>query len=248
MRRIHYAALVALLGFALLLAPGCTVGSPAETAQEPTTRTVHVSGQGRVSVEPDLASIELGVQTEAETAQAALAQNNQLMGAALDAIKAAGVAAEDIQTQSIRLAARYEDVRSSGEARSGTGTRTLVGYTASNLVQVQVHDLARLGEILDAAVQAGGNQVRGIRFEVQDPSAALDRAREAAWTDAKHKAEQLAELSGQVLRNATLIQESSTAPGPIVREAVEAEAARAVPIESGMHEIEVGLTVEWNLW
>jgi uncharacterized protein YggE len=112
---------------------------------------------------------------------------------------------------------------------------------------VRVHDLARLDEVLDVAVRAGGNEVQGIRFEIDDPSAALDRARAAAWKDAEHKAGQLAELTGAVLGDVTRIEASSRAPGQIVKEALGCEAVQAVPIESGLQIVEVSLIVEWIL-
>jgi uncharacterized protein YggE len=68
------------------------------------------------------------------------------------------------------------------------------------VVQVCLRDPDRLGELLDEAVQAGRNEIQGISFEIENPSAALDQAREASWSDADHRAEQLAELAGVVLR------------------------------------------------
>jgi uncharacterized protein YggE len=123
----------------------------------------------------------------------------------------------------------------------------LAGYTATNLVGVRVRALDALGGILDAAVQAGGNRIEGIRFEASDPAAPLDQAREAAWNDAQHKAEQLARLAGVELGEVLTISESGRGPQPIVEQFVAAEAPAAVPIEPGSQTIEVDLQVIWNV-
>jgi uncharacterized protein YggE len=156
-------------------------------------------------------------------------------------LKDAGIATEDVQTQVVRLYPRYE------ERPGDEGQRELVGYTATNVVQVLLRDLGAVGDILDAAVQAGGNRIEGIRFEVSDPAAHLDQAREVAWNDAEHKAEQLADLAGARLGEVLTISESGRGPQPIVERPMAVEAAAAVPIEPGSQTIEVDLQVTWLL-
>jgi uncharacterized protein YggE len=234
--------LTSLLACALLIpvvSPGLAVQE--EMGDDSPERTINVSGNGQVSAQPDVAMVTLGVQTEAEEAAEALTENSQQMQALIDALKGADVAAEDIRTQVVRLHPRYE------EEPRGEGQPELVGYIATNLVEVRVRDLDTVGEILDVAVQAGGNRIEGIRFEVSDPSASLDQAREAAWKDAQHKAEQLASLAGAELGKVLTISESGRGPQPIVERAVMAEAPEAVPIEPGSQTIEVNLQVTWSL-
>jgi len=226
-----------LLMAALLLQPGYARVSA--QGSEP-VRTVTVSGSGQVSGQPDVAVITLGVQTEAEEARVALSQNSQQMQALIDVLKKADIAAEDIQTQAVRLQPRYE------EQQPGKVAHELVGYVATNTVEVQVRDLDTLGELLDAAVQAGGNRIEGIRFEISESSQLLDQAREAAWNDAEHKAEQLVNLAGAELGEVLTINESSRRPRPIVQESPAARAA-SVPIEPGTQAIEVDLEVTWFL-
>jgi uncharacterized protein YggE len=235
--------LLSLVLAAGLLAP---VSSPGLALQEEaegdsSQRTVTVSGNGQVSAQPDLAAVRLGVQTEAEEATPALTENSRQMQALVDVLEDAGIPGEDIQTQVVRLHPRYE------ERPSAEGQRELIGYTATNVVEVRVRDLEAVGGILDAAVQAGGNRIEGIRFEVSEPAAYLDEAREAAWNDAQHKAEQLAGLAGAELGEVLTISESGRVPQPRVEQAVMAEAAAAVPIEPGSQTIEVDLQVTWLL-
>jgi uncharacterized protein YggE len=204
-------------------------------------RTVSVTGTGQISAQPDTAVVTLGVQTEAEEAATALTENSRQMQALVDVLKDADIAAEDIQTQVVRLHPRYE------ERPSDEDQRELVGYTATNIVEVQMRDLDAVGEVLDAAVQAGGNRIEGIRFEVSDPATYLDQAREAAWSDAQHKAEHLASLADVELGEVLTINESGRGPQPVIERAVMADTAAAVPIEPGSQTIEVDLQITWTL-
>jgi uncharacterized protein YggE len=238
--------LAAVLVSVLLLQPGYdTVSAQAETGSIQSQRTLNVSGSGQVSARPDTAIVTLGVQTEAEQANVALSENSQQMQAVIDALKKAGVAAEDIQTQVINLQPRYEQPPAPGPSTL-PGTPKLVGYVATNTVEVTVRQLGTLGELLDAAVQAGGNQIEGISFEVSNPATLLDQARAAAWQDAQHKAEQLAGLAGAKLGEVLSITESSQTPRPVLQ-AVQAAPAAAVPVEPGTQTIEVDVQVTWSL-
>jgi uncharacterized protein YggE len=232
--------LLVVMWLAPALSPGFAVQE--EMGSDSPQRTISVSGNGQVDVQPDVAVVTLGVQTEAEEAALALTRNSQQMQALVDALKDAGVAAEDIQTRVVRLYPRY------AQAPEPQGQGELIGYTATNIVEVRVRDLDSVGEILDTAVQAGGNRIESIGFEVSDPAQHMDKAREAAWNDAQHKAEQLAGLAGAELGAVLTISESGRGPQPVVeRPVMAAEAAAAVPIEAGSQTIEVDLQVTWLL-
>lgn len=227
----------------ILLTGAMSSGMARQVATEESgrERTIHVSGSGRVSARPDIAVVRLGVQTEAEAAAEALSTNSRQMQALIDVMSESGIAQEDIQTQTVRVSPRYEDVP------ERPGQRELVGYTATNIVEVFVRDIDGVGEILDAAVQAGGNRIEDIRFEVSEPSAYLDQAREAAWNDAEHKAKQLASLAGAELDMVLTINESGASPQPAVEQFARVETAAAVPIEAGSQTIVVNLQVSWSL-
>ncbi|MGD2047855.1 MAG: SIMPL domain-containing protein [Chloroflexota bacterium] len=204
-------------------------------------RTINVSGNGQVSAPPDITVVRLGVQTEAEEAATALEENNDQMQALIGVLEDADIPAEDIQTQVVQLFPRYE------ETPTVDGQPELVGYTATNVVEVRVRDIDAVGGILDEAVQAGGNRIEGIRFEISDPAEYLDQAREAAWNDAQNKAEQLAGLAGTELGEVLTINESGRVPQPIVERPAIAEVAAAVPIEPGSQTVQVDLQVTWLL-
>ena len=242
---------------ALLLAAAWLLPGPAPavaqtqvttTEEEPAMdRTISVSGTGQASAQPDVAVISIGVTTEAKEAGEALTENSVQMTGVISALKSGGVLAKDIRTQTIRLSPRYEQPpRTAGGAQKPA---ELVGFTASNVVEARVRDLDGLGDLLDAAVKAGGNQIQGIRFEIEDQSALLVQARDAAWQDAQAKAEQLAKLAGAELGAALTIQEFSHTPR--LYEAARAVAfdmaAAPVPIEAGEQSIQIEVQVTWQM-
>ncbi|MGH2543518.1 MAG: SIMPL domain-containing protein [Ardenticatenaceae bacterium] len=206
---------------------------------EPFQRTVSVSGSGEISAVPDQATIELGVRTQASTAAEALDENNAKMQALTGTLRQAGIAARDIQTSDFSIWPQYRN--------PSEGETTISGYEVSNRVAIKVRDLSAFGEILDQAVQAGGNQVNSIQFGFGDPSALLDQAREEAMADAAHKATQLAQLAGMNLGVVVTISESGAVPPPIImRGAADMEQA-AVPIETGESTVSVSIQVTYEL-
>jgi hypothetical protein len=193
----------------------------------------------------------LGVEAVAETASAALAQNSEQMRAVIDALKEAGIPAAAIQTQTVQLRPQYaspEQEPTQSEQREGAAQQPeLVGYVASNVVEARSDNLDEVGALLDTAVEAGANQVEGIRFEVSNSTALLGQAREAAWGDAEQKAMELADLAGVALGDVLSINESTSVPRPVgLGAAIEREEA-AVPIEPGREDIQVRLQVTWSL-
>ncbi len=231
------AVLVGALAFWFLLggnhlAP-TTVQAQAD-GDEP-LRVISVSGYGAINAVPDTAIIRLGVETEADTAQEALDDNSVQMSQLISATVAAGVAETDIQTHGLQLQPVYS---------SSTTDPQLTGYRASNIVAITARDLDGLGELLDAAIEAGGNRIDSIRFEVSDREALFAAAREAAMNDAIERAEQLTALAGAELGEVFTISEvGGTPPAPIPVETV-ADVSR-VPVSPGMQTIEVYVQVSW---
>lgn len=211
----------------------------AAQTDNPSIRTIQVSGRGEVTAEPDQAIVRLGVETEAITAEAALDDNNDRMTAVISATLEAGIAEEDIQTQGFNLRPVYDTPED--------GQPELSGYRASNIVRVTVRDLAMLGQLLDAAVAAGSNSIEGIQFEVSNQVELESAAREAAMTDAQQKAGQLTELSGAELGPVHTIIETGSA-GPVsVSAAQEESLGAAVPIQPGTQTIEASVRVTWEI-
>ena len=143
-------------------------------------RTITVNGQGAVRVKPDVAYITVGVQTDAELAKDAQAENSQLMNAVIEAIKAMDVADTDIQTSGYFMFPQYNY----GEGR----TQRIVGYTVSNNVNIVCKDIDKAGDLLNAAINAGANMTNNIQFGIADPAPYYEEALMAALDNAKLKA------------------------------------------------------------
>ena len=198
-----------------------------------------VSGEGNVSVVPDLATVNLGVEAQDTTVTAAQEQATSAMEVVMAALADNGVADEDIQTQyfSIYRVTRWDDE---------TWEEVTIGYRVSNTVSVKLQDMDNISLIIDAAIEAGGDLIRvnGISFSVEDPSIYYEEAREEAMADAESRAEALAELAGIRLGKPTYITESNYQPGSVyfsdarVDEAMES----GTPISPG--ETEITLTVQ----
>jgi uncharacterized protein YggE len=149
---------------------------------------LNLSAYGEVRVAPDMATITFGVQTEAPTAQAAMADNARRMQEVFAALSRAGIADRDIQTSGLNLSAQYDYVENQPPR--------LRGYQASNQVTVIINDLTKVGTTADAVVGAGVNQINGISFGLKDPKAAEDQARVLAVRALQDKARLYAQALG----------------------------------------------------
>jgi uncharacterized protein YggE len=189
------------------------------------------AGQGSIAARPDRAQLSFGVSSEAKTASAALRTNAAEMTKVIAALKSQGIAAADLRTDLVSLSSRYSQ---NGE--------TVVGYTATNSVSATVRNLAKIGAIIDAAVDAGANQVSGPNL-VRSSAASLYRAAlRAAIADARGKARTIAAASGLHIRRITDVAESSAAPSPTPLMA-KASADASTPVETGSTLVEATVTV-----
>lgn len=166
--------------------------------------TVTVSGQGSVTVTPDMASIILGVQTTNESSEEAQTENSSAISDVTDALLDAGVSESDIQTTSYDIYSSYD---------YSNGSAELTGYTVSTILSISSLDTDEVGELIDAAVKAGANVVDGISYEYSDAEGAYDQALETAIERAQDKAEQIAEKAGAKLGNIVSISEEESSYG-----------------------------------
>jgi len=185
-----------------------------------------VNGEGRVEIAPDMATISLGVTTEAKTAKDALDLNNKATASLLERVNSAGVASQDVQTNSLSLSPNW--------ARNNSdGTSSIVGYIANNQVTLRVRNLQLLGELLDDVVSTGANTFNGLTFGLQDSDPIADLARRKAVADAKRKAKLFAEEAGVTLGSVAEISETTaSSPTPMFRQSGALMEA-AVPIAEG---------------
>lgn len=199
-----------------------------------------VSATGTSTRTPDIAMISAGVVTQASKAGDAMAANAKAMTATIAALKRAGVADRDIQTQSINLQPQY---------RYGDNQPpVLTGYQANNRVSVRIRDMAGAGGVIDALVSAGANQIEGPTLSVEHPEAALDEARAKALASARARAELYAKAAGLTVRRIVRISESEESR-PIVRPMAMMAVKRAdsTPVEAGEQELSVNVSVVFEL-
>ena len=133
--------------------------------------TINVTGTGSVSVAPDQAVVGLGVQTQARTAREALAKNSTIMSAVIEATSAQGIAAEDVQTTQVSLQPQWQ--------HQNNAQPVIIGFLATNSLQIIVRDLGALGQTLDGLNAAGANNIQSIQFGIDDPQEATNEARKA---------------------------------------------------------------------
>jgi len=152
-------------------------------------RSLNVSGTGRVTLVPDIATINIGVRTESEKVTGALDGNTAQANAISKVLQDLGVEEKDIQTSNFNVypTERYDPMTGQVEGRY---------FVVENTVNVTVRNLSSLGEVLSAVVEAGANTIYGITFNVDDRNAAVAEARQLAIADAQTKAQTIAEVAG----------------------------------------------------
>jgi uncharacterized protein YggE len=220
-----------------------TAGRPAMAQEDAAVfqaTTLRLSATGSVRATPDIATIALGVETQAPNAAEALRQNGAAMTATLAALKSQGLSAKDIQTSGLMLNPQY--IFHEGEARK------LNGYEASNSVTVIVRDLSRLGATVDAVVAAGANHVNGVSFGLSDPQRAEDEARRAAVKSLQAKAALYAEAAGYHLARLVSLSDTSTSDGAMnIHEAPVFKLVRATPTEPGELDVTANVAAVYEL-
>ncbi len=180
--------------------------APAAIQQPP--REIIVMGEGLVDVVPDTATVTAGVETQADTAAAALEGNADAMQNVLAALEEAGIERKDIQTSRLALTPVYRP----GE--NGAWSAEVIGYIARNMVTVRVREASRVGGVLDSMSAAGINRIDTISFSVAEPRPHIDIARRDAVADARAKAELLAEAAGVGLGPVINIRETQPVDQP----------------------------------
>ena len=209
---------------------------------------IWVTGEGTVTLQPDLALLNLGVETFAKTVAEARDEAARAMDAIVSALHDRGVEDKDIQTRFFNISPQYEFPEVFEEGIR-TRKQVLVGYRVNNSAAVKIRDLDAVGQIIDEVATAGGDATRinGISFTVEDPKPFMATLREAAVGDALAKAQQLASLTGVSLGRLVFISESGGRL-PVVRAIQEDTffAAAAAPPPSAISggELELRMTVQ----
>lgn len=208
-----------------------------------------VSGEGEVSVTPDIAYLTVGILSNGSTVRQAQEQINSVINKVSSAIKGLDVDEKDIKTQNYSIAPTYDYTG---------GTQRITGYSASTNLSIKIRNLDNINSVIDASTASGANTVGGISFDVEDePSSsssktkAENEAREKAVADAKKKAEAASRIAGFKLGKIINYQESGNDIIPVYRALVVEGAAlpadKSTQIESGSSQIKITVTLSYEI-
>ena len=200
---------------------------------------ITVTGRGDVNVAPDMATLNLGVTSQARTAAAALAANATAAANVFETLRQAGIAARDMQTSDLSLQPAW-----SARDANNQSPPQIVGYRVFNQVQVRVRDLSDLGNVLDQIVADGATNFNGLTFGLQNQTAAMDVARQDAVIQARRKAQLYADAAGVNLGDLLDLSEAPP-PGPVLMR--EMSMADAVPVAEGELTISASVTLVYDI-
>lgn len=232
-------------------APAMATPSEVKVSLNNQVEGIWVSGTGKVTVTPDIATLQLGIEAQEASVSEAQAKASEAMDRVMTALTDNGVAEKDIQT-------RYFRIRQRTRWDEEQQQEVVIGYRVTNEVVAKIRDMEKVSTIIDAVVAAGGDYTRinNLNFSVDDPSAYYDEAREKAMADAKDKAEQIASLAGMKLGEPTYISESAVGPiyqrGVVYEMMVPAPAPAPAPaiapsISPGEIEISVNMQIAYSI-
>jgi uncharacterized protein len=208
--------------------------------EKPQIPLITVSGEGLIRVDPDEATVRLGVTKQAASAAEAQSQANQVMQALLARIDGLGIDKANVQTSRLMLNPIYSNQPT---------PQTVVGYRASNTLSIRLSDFSLIGKVIDASIAVGGNTLEGVSFGLRnDLAARLDALREAA-REAKAKAEALADALGVRLGMLFEVVEGGASWAPMQMEMARGgvQGGAPTPVEPGQVSVSAAITVRYMI-
>ena len=203
---------------------------------------LEVQARGETRVVPDVATISTGVVTQSTDAATAMRDNAARMARMISALKKAGVADKDVQTQAVSLSPQYR--------YRDNEAPLITGYQASNTLSVQFRDIGKSGTILDVLVKEGANQINGPTLSFEKPEAALDEARVKALKAVQARAALYAKAAGMKVKRIVSLSEASdySPPMPVmVRAQMSMDVAEKTSISPGEQSLGVTLSAVFEL-
>jgi len=187
---------------------GTSLGLGAITYQgeDSDLKTISLTGSGSASAKANIAKVMLGVQTEDSSASDAIEENAETMTAIINALKDLGFTEDEIKTTSYTVYPNYN-----------WEIRAVVGYTVTNMLQVEIENLDLIGPVIDAAGAAGANRVDGVSFQLSDEimEEMKTNAYIAALNDAQQKADVIATTLDLEITGVKSVTESSYVPSRV---------------------------------
>ena len=235
--------LIVAAGLAAVGLSACDSMSGPTPTPDAELRQVTVVGSGEVQGAPDTLNVNASIEFVAPDVTGAMNQTSDRQGAVIQALVDAGVERKDISTSQVSLQPQFTG--------GGDNPQAIVGYRASNSIDVKIRQLDAASQALALIVSTGGDATRinSVNYSIEDDSELVRDARSRAFEDAKERAEQYAQLSGMALGKVVSISESpgGQPPPPPVPMPRGAEMAMSVPVEPGQQTVGFSVTVIWEL-
>jgi uncharacterized protein len=224
----------------LIVMLGISAGALPAAAQEPPGSppgTIRVVGEASVSAKPDLAEIDVGVVSEATTAEAAATENTRKMDKLVAALKKEVGAGGEVKTVGYMVTQRHAEPKPREKP-------AIVGYVVTNIVRVRIPDVKAAGKVVDLALKQGANEVQRLIFTLKNPDPVQAEALKAAAGKARTRANALAAALGLKLGNVVSVSDSDQGrPIPFHEVSRAALDSSSTPIEAGSLEVQATVTV-----
>jgi uncharacterized protein YggE len=198
--------------------------------------SVRATGEGVVYAKPDRAKIDIGVVTQASTADAAASQNASQLQTVLGKLRSVVGQKADIRTLSYSLNPVYQYPKNGGKP-------TIDAYNATNIVEVTSDDLSIVGKLIDAATAGGANEIRSLQFTLRDPKPSRTEALRQAALEARSNAEAMAGALGVKLGRVLLLEQSVAQPVRPMLAAMARSGGAPTPIEAEPIEVHASVTL-----
>ncbi|MBN1877280.1 MAG: SIMPL domain-containing protein [Anaerolineae bacterium] len=253
MKNIKFRIGVVLIGLSLVMAVLLGCSSPAQAGGSGVaglayaagngdmTYTINVNGSGVATTQPDVADVRFGVESINANASEGVSENTAKMKAVMEAIKALGIEEQDIQTTEYSM--WVEQVY---DPEQGVPTGEM-RYHITNQVNVKLHDISLVGQLLEGVLDAGANTVSGVTFGVDDPTALQSQAREQALEQARARAEELAAGLGVKVGKVHQVSEYSSGYAPTSAAMKLDMGGGDISIASGSYNVTVEVQVVFDI-
>jgi uncharacterized protein YggE len=217
-----------------------SVGSAQQTERRSRLPSVTANGEAVITVEPDQAQIDIGVVTQARNAPEAAKENSEKLARVMSEVKKLLGKGDEVKTASYSLSPNYRYPQG--------GKPEIVGYTATNVLQIKTGALDNVGKLIDAAMQSGANTIHRLLFTLKDEHSAQLQVLRLASTKAQAKAEAMANALGLKVVKVLSATEGERGVQPIVMPQprvtqMDVAAAAPTPVEAGTIEVRSSVTL-----
>lgn len=215
--------------------------SPAQMA------TLTVSGHGQVSKPADEVTLQIGVVTTADTAEAALIDNNQKMQGVIDSVDAAGLTEQEFKTGQFSIRPLYSHPPKGAQP---DWKAEIVGYEITNAISIKTDKIKLAGDLIDTSTHSGANRVESVAFNVKDTAPLRTEAIKSATQNAIRDAGTLSKAAGVTLRRILSVSLDEAKPRPLQAKTMALErgyGAEGVPLEPGIIEVHATVTIEYEI-